>query len=136
MTVCHLEAQGIFEKNPLYILPMRQHLPNPVRHIYAIKQHKELREKYKGSNDADFVFITSEDESPLSAYNDFVKEQELEHTYRLNANDFRYLRQLFRFNGIPKYIIVDREGRIWKDDANSYNFEQDLSEMLELEKTN
>ena len=104
--------------------------------VYAIKQHKELRQKYKGSDDADFVFITAEDLSPLSAYNDFVKEQELEHTYRLNADDYRYLRQLFRFNGIPKYIIVDRESRIWKDDANSYNFEEELREMLDLEKAN
>ena len=104
--------------------------------VYAIKQHKTLREKYKGSSDADFIFITSEDESPFSNYENFVKEQELEHTYRLNPNDYRYLRQLFKFNGIPKYIIVDRESRIWNEDANSYTFEEELKLMLEMEKAN
>jgi len=102
--------------------------------VGSIKDQKGLREKYKESNDAAFIFITSENESPLQTYNDFVKEQELEHSYRISTNDFRSLRQLFRFNGIPKYIIVDREGRIWKENASSYSFETDLEEMLELEK--
>jgi thiol-disulfide isomerase/thioredoxin len=102
--------------------------------IASIKTHKELRERYKDSKDADFVFITAEDESPESAYNKFVEEQNLVNTYRLSADNYRYLRQLFRFNGIPKYIIVDREGNILNDDARSRTFENDLKEILELEK--
>ena len=105
--------------------------------IAGIKAHKGMREKHKGSSDVDFVFISSPDNSPqLSAYNKFIEEHELENTHYLSADDFRYLRQLFKFNGIPRYIIVDREGRIWDDDASSYSFETTLEEMLQLEKSN
>ena len=81
-----------------------------------IQDSKTRREKYKDSSDVAFVFITSENESPsLERYNKFVEEQELVNSYRINADQYRYLRQLFRFNGIPRYILVDREGRILND---------------------
>jgi thiol-disulfide isomerase/thioredoxin len=98
-----------------------------------IKNQKGLREKHKDSKDVDFVFITDET-SPLVAYNKFVEEQQLTNTYRLNEDDYRYLRQLFRFNGIPKYIMVDREGKILNDNTHSHTFETELKEILELEK--
>jgi thiol-disulfide isomerase/thioredoxin len=101
--------------------------------VYNIKHHKSLREKYKDSEDVAFVFVTSDDESPLDNYNKFVEEQELVNTYRLSADNYRYLRQLFRFNGIPRYIIIDREGRVLNDNAGSHQFEQDLKEILENE---
>ena len=97
--------------------------------ISSIRQHKTLRERYKDSPDVDFVFITSENESPLSAYNNFVNEQELTHTYRLTADQYRYMRQLFRFNGIPRYVLVDREGKIIDDNFSSHNLERWLHEM-------
>ncbi|MDR2683091.1 MAG: TlpA family protein disulfide reductase [Dysgonamonadaceae bacterium] len=98
--------------------------------LYNIKNHKGIREKYKESPDVDFIFITAEDISPLAAYNRFVEEQNLLHSFRLTADDYLHLRQLFRFNGIPHYIIVDREGRILNDDASSYQLEEDLNEIL------
>jgi len=97
--------------------------------VSSIRHYKTLREKYKDSPDVDFVFITAEDESPLSAYEKFVNEQELTHTYRLTADQYRYMRQLFRFNGIPHYVLVDREGKIIDDNFSSYNFERWLHEM-------
>jgi len=98
--------------------------------VYNIRQHKTLREQYKDNPNVDFVFITSEGESPLNAYNNFVKEQELINTYRINADQYRYLRQLFRFNGIPRYVLVDKEGRILDDnyDARS-NLDEKLKEL-------
>ena len=92
--------------------------------IANIQHHKALREKYKDSPDVDFVFITSEHESPLSAYDKFVNEQELTHTYRLTADQHHYMRQLFRFNGIPRYVLVDKEGKILNDHFSAHNFEQ------------
>ena len=97
--------------------------------IYNIQQHKTLREKYKDSPDLDFVFITSERESPLSSYDKFVEEQELTHTYRLTADQYLYMRQLFRFNGIPRYVLVDRKGKIINDNFSSHNLERWLHEM-------
>ena len=89
--------------------------------VYTIKETKTLREKYKDSPDVAFVFITSERESPSDAYDNFVKEQELSHIYRINSDQYLYLRQLFRFNGIPRYVLVDREGKIVDD---NFNFRQ------------
>lgn len=104
--------------------------------IYNIKQHKALRESYKGSKDIDFVFITAADLSPINAYNKFIEEQELTNTYRVSQDDYQYLRQLFKFNGIPRYVLVDREGRILNGDASAYSFEQDLKAILAAETTN
>ena len=100
--------------------------------IDNIKQHKALRDSYKGSQDVDFVFIT-DTSTPLDAYNKFVEEQELINTYRVGEDDYRYLRQLFKFNGIPRYVLVDRKGRILDGDASSYTFERDLKEILAAE---
>jgi len=99
--------------------------------VYAIKQDKTLREQYKDNPDVDFVFITSEDESPLAPYNNFVKEQELTNTYRITADQYRYLRQLFRFNGIPHYALVDKEGKILDDNFDARaNLDTKLEELI------
>jgi len=94
--------------------------------VYNIKQDKTLREKYIDSPDVDFVFITAENESPLNEYEKFVAEQELTHTFRLNADQYRYLRQLFRFNGIPHYVLVDREGKIMNDNLQRDSQEEEI----------
>jgi hypothetical protein len=57
-----------------------------------------------------------------------VEEQELIHTYRLTEDQYHYMRQLFRFNGIPHYVLVDGEGKIIDDDFSSHNFEHWLKE--------
>jgi thiol-disulfide isomerase/thioredoxin len=98
--------------------------------VYNIKQSKQLREKYKNSQDVEFIFITPDDLSPENAYNNFVKEQELIHTYRIKADHYHYLRQLFRFNGIPRYVLVDKEGRILDDNFSSYQTEMRLKELV------
>ena len=98
--------------------------------ISNIRQQKTLREKYKNSPDVAFVFITSEKESPSNAYDFFVDEQELTNTYRISADQFQYLRQLFRFNGIPRYVLVDKEGKIVDDNFMSHNFERWLQNSL------
>jgi thiol-disulfide isomerase/thioredoxin len=104
--------------------------------VYNIKEHKELREKWKNSEDFAFLFITATDESPESSYNKFVEEQELTNTWRVSADEYRYFRQLFRFNGIPHYVLVDREGRIIDDAAQGWNAQYIMLEELEQEKKN
>jgi|GEM_PF-198673 len=102
--------------------------------IASIKHYKETREKYRNNPDFDFVFITSEQESPQQSYDDFIAEQELIHTHRLSADDFRLLRQLFKFNGIPRYVVIDPEGRVLTDDFPMHNFEHELTKILESHK--
>ena len=73
-----------------------------------------------------FLFITSDDESPLSAYESFVKNQELQHSYRITFNDYKYLRELFKFNGIPRYVVIGKDGKVLDDNFNIHNFKDML----------
>lgn len=102
---------------------------------YEIEQSIKLREKLRDSKDVDFVFITSEEESPFSTYTDYVNKNLVgEDCYRLPPDDFRYLRQLFRFNGIPHYETLDRKGRVLRKSLNYNNLELNLNKLLEAEK--
>lgn len=101
--------------------------------IGGIKAQKEARAKYKDSPDVAFLFITNDRESPLNDYEKFVKEQELTNVYRIKQDDYLYLRELFKFNGIPRYVMVDREGRIMDDNFQMHNFERALQEALKEE---
>ncbi|MDH6313563.1 thiol-disulfide isomerase/thioredoxin [Parabacteroides sp. PFB2-10] len=101
--------------------------------ISGIKSQKEARAKYKDSPDVTFLFITNDRESPLKDYEKFVEEQELTNVYRIKQDDYVYLRELFKFNGIPRYVMVDREGRIMDDNFQMYNFEQTLEKVLKEE---
>lgn len=98
--------------------------------IHSIRNMKQVRGKYAGNPDFDFVFITDVRSSPENNYNDFVKEQELANTYRIPQDDFNYLRQLFKFNGIPRYVVIDRKGHIINDNFNMHNFEHELAKLL------
>lgn len=98
--------------------------------IYGIEQSKEIREKFKDDDKIAFVFITSVADSPLDRYNKFVEEQGLEHTYRLSNDDYNYMRQLFKFNGIPHYETVNPEGKIMLKGLNYYNFEHSYAELF------
>jgi len=102
--------------------------------VGSIKHYKETRKKYRNNPDFDFVFVTSEQESPKQSYDDFITEQELVHTHRLSADDFRLLRQLFKFNGIPRYVVIDPEGGVLNDDFPMHNFEHELTKILESHK--
>ncbi len=98
--------------------------------VASIEHHKQTREQYRNHPDFDFVFITSTNESPQQAYENFIAEQELTHTHRLSADDFRLLRQLFKFNGIPRYVVIDPDGRVLNDDFPMHNFKFELDRIL------
>jgi len=102
--------------------------------VHGIKSNKGLRENYNESNDLAFIFITSDRESPLDRYNQFIEEQELKNTYRISSDEFQYLRQLFQFNGIPRYVMIDREGRVIQNNSSIHGIEKKLKELLEKEK--
>ncbi|MDR1337078.1 MAG: TlpA family protein disulfide reductase, partial [Tannerella sp.] len=98
--------------------------------VYNIKNHRELREQYRDSPDAALIFITDEDGSPRAAYDKFVAEQQLTNSHYITADQYRYLRELFHFNGIPRYVLVDRDGRILDDDISSHSHEKALEEAI------
>lgn len=98
--------------------------------VAGIKNMKTLRDKYAENPDFDFIFITDERSSPEKKYNDFVKEQDLKNIYRLPKDDYNYLRQLFKFNGIPKYIVIDAKGEVIDDHFEMHNFKSELPKIL------
>jgi len=102
--------------------------------VGSIKRMKETRQKYEGNKDFDFVFITDERSSPLKTYNKFVKEQNLKNIYRLTLDDYNYLRQLFKFNGIPRYVVIDKKGEVIDNHFPMYNFSHLLDGILSKHK--
>jgi len=98
--------------------------------VAGIKGRKATREKYKDNPDFDFIFITDEGSSDLESYNKMVVEQELKNTFRISKDDFYYLRELFKFNGIPHYTTIDKNGKVISNDFNMYNFEFELTKIL------
>lgn len=98
--------------------------------IYGIKEMAEERKKFKDHPDFKFVYITSERDSPEKDYTKFVEENLAgEACYRLPQSDYNYLRELFRFNGIPYYLFVDKEGRIMHFKFSTYDLSGKLNEL-------
>lgn len=102
--------------------------------VAGIKQNKELREKLKDSGDIAFLFICSE-ETPEAIYKNYVEEQRLVNSYRLTKDQYYRMRELFKFNGIPHYESVNREGKIMTKGLSIYNLEASLLNLLEQEKS-
>lgn len=98
--------------------------------VGSIKKMKETRATYKNNPDIDFVFITPTNQSPERSYLKFIKNQELDNTYRIPSDDYNYLRELFKFNGIPKYVIIAKNGEIIDDDYKMYRFENTVDRII------
>lgn len=98
--------------------------------VGGIKQMKATREKYKNNKDFDFIFITDERSSPKADYDKFVAEQGMKNIYRLSVDDYNYLRQLFKFNGIPHYTVIDKVGNVISNNFQMHNFDSELNGIL------
>lgn len=98
--------------------------------VGGIQRMKGTRAQFKGHPDLEFLFITSEAESPEGRYNTFVAEQDLKITHRLKADDYLRLRQLFKFNGIPRYVLIGRDGQVLNDDFPMHNFTTEVQKLL------
>jgi thiol-disulfide isomerase/thioredoxin len=98
--------------------------------VGGIQQMKPNREKYKDNKDFEFIFITDERGSPKADYDKFVAEQGMKNTYRLSKDDYNYLRQLFKFNGIPHYTVIDKAGNVLNNNFPMHNFDAELSGVL------
>lgn len=86
-----------------------------------------LREKYKDHPEFQFIYITGQKDSPAEAYKQYVeKNLKGEASYYVTETEFNYLRQLFSFNGIPHYELVEKDGSISKDKMSTYSIESYL----------
>ncbi|WP_442845411.1 TlpA family protein disulfide reductase [Leeuwenhoekiella sp. H156] len=102
--------------------------------VATIKHMKETRKKYKDNPDFEFVFITDESQSPQKTYDKFIAEQELEHVYRVDQSTYHRFRDLFSFNGIPQYIVLDKAGNVVDADFKMYAFDFELPKILKKYK--
>lgn len=101
----------------------------------GIEATAQLRTKYKDHLDFQFVYITSEKESPQTAYDSYVaKNLKGEASYRVSETEFNYLRELFKFNGIPHYELVEKDGSISTSCPGSWNLEGYLEQRFETTK--
>lgn len=98
--------------------------------VQGIKSMKTIREKYSEQG-VSFVFITDERSSPLAAYDNIMKDVKGD-KYRLSVDDYNYLRQLFKFNGIPRYVLVNRDGNVVDDNFHGH-LDDNILKKLEKE---
>lgn len=99
--------------------------------IYGIKHMQPLRDKYKGSPDLAFVYITDTGGSPEASYNKFISENDMgDNLFRLPEDEYNYLRQLFKFNGIPRYVMLDRDGNVVDDNFPGHNAEYEIQKLF------
>jgi thiol-disulfide isomerase/thioredoxin len=98
--------------------------------VWDIQQMRAIRDKYKDSKDFVFLFITSEDESPKKAYEAFVRKQKLVNTVYVSSDEYRYLRELFGFYGIPRYAIINKEEEVLNRKSEPHEF------MIEINRFN
>ncbi|MDE6855539.1 MAG: thioredoxin family protein, partial [Muribaculaceae bacterium] len=93
---------------------------------YAIKNSVVAREKNRSNPDFKMIFISDDTESE-SQYRDFMtKYLEGEICYRIPESDFRMLRDLFAFSGIPRYVLIGRDGKVLDSDFNFHNMKRDM----------
>ena len=97
----------------------------------GIEHTAGLRQQYKDHPDFQFIYITSDRESPEKTYNEYVeKNLKGEACYRIPQADYNYLRQLFHFNGIPHYEWIEKDGTVLRNSPGTYNLEKYLKKRF------
>ena len=100
----------------------------------GIESSTPLRKELVNNPDFTFVYITSDDDSPSEKdYNEYVEKHMLGYaSHRLPQDRYNYLRELFRFNGIPHYVIFDRKGNMLDGDYHFYTegLQRDLEKWI------
>lgn len=96
--------------------------------VEGISALRPVREKY-GKAGVAFVFVTSEKNAPLTAYQKIMDNTE-GIKYRLPQDEYNYLCELFKIDIIPHYILVDRNGKIVNPEYHLQNLEVTLQHLL------
>lgn len=94
----------------------------------GIESMKEKRLKLKDNPNLVFVFVTDkEGTQDLDFYKNYIVENNMSESYRVSADEYMALRELFKFNGIPRYVLMDPDGRIRNDDFQMHNWKSELT---------
>jgi hypothetical protein len=54
-------------------------------------------------------------------FKEYSKKNLMENSVRLVPDDYLALRELFKFNGIPRYVLVGADGFIRDDNFENHN---------------
>lgn len=92
----------------------------------GIESSLELRKKYKDNPDFDYVFVTDSESTASAFYDDYTKKNLMTNTHRIAADEYLALRELFKFNGIPRYVLVTAEGKIQDDNFASHSMKYEF----------
>lgn len=93
----------------------------------GIESMREKRIKLKDNPNLVFVFVTDSSGTPdMNFYNDYVVKNLMHESYIVSADEYLGLRELFKFNGIPRYILMDPDGRIRNDHFSLHNWRYEL----------
>ena len=93
----------------------------------GIESSQGKRLKLKDNPNLAFVFVTDIEGTPdMEFYKDYIVKNSMFESYRVSADEYRALRELFKFNGIPRYVLMDPDGRIRNDDFQMYNLTTEL----------
>lgn len=98
----------------------------------GIEEMAHFRKEMQGNPDFQFLYITGAGTSPSEYdYNEYVaKHLKGFPSVYLKDAEYLYMRELFHFNGIPHYVMVDRDGKIMDENYNysSYMLDHFLNE--------
>lgn len=92
----------------------------------SIKHSQQLREDYKDK--VAFVFLAGEN-SPKATWENMITDIHGYH-YRVNAEQWRFFAKKFKINGIPFYVVVDKNGNI-ADTQLGYMDKETMKSLLE-----
>lgn len=86
-----------------------------------------LADREKHADNADFAFLFVTDGSTGdSFYKDYTAQQKMTNSYKITNDEYMALRELFRFNGIPRYVLVGADSRILDDNFGMYNWKHEF----------
>ncbi len=93
----------------------------------GIESSQGKRLKLKDNANLAFVFVTDIEGTPdMEFYKDYIVKNSMFESYQVSADEYRALRELFKFNGIPRYVLMDPDGRIRSDNFQMHNLTTEL----------
>ena len=92
-----------------------------------IEHTVQERVKYNDNPHFEFVFITDTENTSKSFFDTYCETNYMKNSHRVSGDDYRALRELFNFSGIPRYVLVNADGRIADDDFQIHNWKSELS---------